>query len=260
LTIKLVFILIAFSSLVEASVLTVNAEYNCPYFCDEKVTKKKGYLFEILTLFFESTGNKLNVNYIPFPRIFSKLKTDNHQLGVLPLIDINNNSLIRSFTSSVGINFSAIALRTKNDFDYIGINDLKGKKISLRPGGLEAEQIRKKLSIVNNGKDLISTVSGSNINRRMLMMLSHKRVDVVVSDYNVLRYLNSNPSFGELIVKPIALVRFTPVFMAFEHEIDNFNKLDRQFTSFLSMMRKTGKLSKILKKYNLSDWNRFVVR
>lgn len=245
---------------VYAKEFVIHAEYNCPYFCDEKVSKKTGYVFELLSLFFIKQGFTLKVNHIPYPRIFSQLKLNNSQLGILPLIDIHNHAKVKSFTSSIGINFSAIAIRTKEQFNYISLEDLKGRRVSLRPGGIEAYQIRSKLKSLNGNIDQVQSISGTDINTRMLKMLIHKRTDVVISDYNVLRYLNSKLPKALVTIEPIALVRFSPLYIAFENKIDNFDTLNLRFTQFIQEMRSSGKLKKILNEYNLEDWKKFVAK
>ena len=122
---------------------TVNAESQCPYFCDLETHGKDGYISDILKEFFKSEGHSLKINHVPYKRIFSKLKKDDSQLGVLPLLDINNHSDLKSFTFSIGINFSGIGVRTVKNESYISIHDLKGKKNCIevrRTGGRTGEK------------------------------------------------------------------------------------------------------------------------
>ena len=69
-------------------------------------------------------------------------------------------------------------------------------------------------------------------------MLEHKRVDVVVSDYNVLRYLNSNSS---VVVKPIALTTFSPIFLTFDKKFEQ-NKLNTNFFKIYPRDKKERKI------------------
>jgi ABC-type amino acid transport substrate-binding protein len=238
----------------------LHTDYNCPYFCNEKKMQKKGYILEVLNLFFDKKGIKLKVKYLPYQRIIPELNISNKNISVLPLIDINNHSKLKTFKTSIGINFSAIALKSTDQFSYIGIEDLKGKTIALKPGGLEAQQVTNKLKLLNSGINRTISITGSDSSQRMLKMLSLGRADIAVSDYNSLRFIVGTHKIDNVIIKPVAITRFTPMFITFQKMPIQFKKLDKDFTQFIKDLRASGQLQKILDKYNIEDWKKFVVR
>jgi hypothetical protein len=257
---KILFFLFLFSTSAYSNEFLLNTTYNCPYFCNETKVSKKGYVLDILYLFFKERSETLKINYLPYQRIISKLEKSNKNISVLPLIDINNNSSLKTFSTSIGINFSAIALKKKDDFSYIGIEDLKGKTIALRSGGLEAKQLTNKLIAINSGNNRIISITGNDAGRRMLKMLSLGRADLAVNDYNSLQFMLGTYNLSNVIIKPVALTRFTPIFITFQKAPEKFKKLDKDFTLFLKKLRRSGRLKKILKSYNIEDWKKFVVR
>ena len=238
----------------------LHTDYNCPYFCNEKKMQKKGYILEILNLFFYKKDIKLNVKYLPYQRIIPELKLSNQNISVLPLIDINNNSKLKTFKTSIGINFSAIALKSTDKYTYISIDDLKGKTIALKPGGLEAKQVTNKLMVLNSGINRTISITGPDSGQRMLKMLNLGRADIAVSDYNSLQFTVGTYKIDNVHIKPVALTRFTPMFITFQKMPLQFKQLDKDFTHFIKDLRASGRLQKILDKYNIEDWKKFVVR
>lgn len=243
-----------------ASETIILLDYNCPYFCNQKETKQKGYVLEILNQFFKEQNKQLKIKVLPYQRIFQELPESDKNISVLPLIDINNHSRLKSFTTSIGINFSAIAVKSTDNFTYIGIEDLKGKNVVIKSGGLEAKQVRTKLKALNLGVDKTINITGPDSGKRMLKMLALDRADIVVSDYNSLSFLVGIHKVKNIDIKPVALTRFTPMFITFEKPPKDFKKLNTDFTKFMKNMRTSGKLKSILDNYNIEDWKRFVVR
>jgi len=223
----------------------------CPYICSE--AHKPGVLIEVLNEIAKHNGLVINFKVIPLARSLVLLQQSKLDM-VLALTDehIKENHLKRSLKTYGGW-YNDFYVLKKNQWEFRSIKDLKkyieqGNTLGIIKGykyGNGIAQLQE-----SSGQHIFSATGNSPLSN-ILMMLSHKRISMVLDSRFNIEYELQNRNISNLKYAGTE-GDFVPLYIGYapQSEVKYINVFDQG----LIRLRATGQLSKILKRYGIPDW------
>jgi len=246
------FIILIFSfNTVANETLNVGSDVWCPYICSE--AHKPGVLIEVLNEIAKHNGLVINFKVIPLARSLVLLQQSKLDM-VLALTDehIKENHLKRSLKTYGGW-YNDFYVLKKNQWEFRSIKDLKkyieqGNTLGIIKGykyGNGIAQLQE-----SSGQHIFSATGNSPLSN-ILMMLSHKRISMVLDSRFNIEYELQNRNISNLKYAGTE-GDFVPLYIGYapQSEVKYINVFDQG----LIRLRATGQLSKILKRYGIPDW------
>ncbi len=89
-------------------------------------------------------------------------------------------------------------------------------------------------------------------------MLNDRRAQIALADYNVLQYYTLKRQGLVLKLVPTSLAGFSFLTLVSTNKDSDFGNLSMFLEDWMIQARKSGRLEKILAKYNLNDWEVFL--
>ena len=97
-------------------------------------------------------------------------------------------------------------------------------------------------------------IEGADVADRMIKAICERRVDLALGDYNVFRYTSLSRQQLNLEIQPTSLTGFNTLSLVSNLDDPNYANFSTHLEKWFSINRPNGKLARILKKYNLTDW------
>lgn len=232
----------------------IGLSQGCPYICHKK-SAGRGYVIEILQNALGKSGiNFKHVSY-PYVRLKHGLYSNQYDMTLLPSFEIRADHQIEAMERLFGVYFLGIA-SLESQSDITSLQDLKGKRVAVTRGSYYSDVIHDSLFKINKGKRFVKYITGSDVEARKVAMLLKKRVDYIFGDYNVLSYvIGKEHADSQIHFAPSSIAGFTPLVLAINSNSKEKKLLNRLLNSYIDESRQNGELQKILKRYNVVDWN-----
>lgn len=253
----LVLLLCSFSAQAAPIKIRIGCEWVLPYtgMTDKGPT---GYMFDILEDIAKKNNYKIEYIEIPATRQVQIVHKDEIDYGILPIYLVRYMSNIGIISTPLGVSYAGVLTIGKKRMDSLAdLSALSGKTVVMSYMGPGTETFRD-LVIAEGGskKPEILEVVGSDFINRMMLMMKNQRADVALGDYYILRYAAAqSKEKGEPIhVIPASFAGFGAEVLFTRRNKPGFKKFDQDVREWFEGARKTGRLKKILKKYNLEDW------
>lgn len=209
-----------------------------PYLYINEEGQSTGSDIELLRLILDELGCDITIAHFPERRSIYEQKKGNFDVGLGASLNKERlaryhfSSQYRNEVNQFAYHSSDVALFNIKKFqDIITLN----KKIALNLAGWYGPEIEASKT-VNNNYIYTDTVT------RRLKMLSFKRVDVVIDDYNVLCSEIARLPEGDLLTINPLIIFETPIYFIFNK--DNISQeFVEQFNIVLENMKKDGRLA-----------------
>ena len=171
----------------------------CPYYCTLD-KNKRGYIVDLLELFFKE--HKINIEFqtTPYPRLYDSLKTGVSDLALFTSLDLRNFSDFIIFDVTLGVSSAGLVSRKGTTPVILDFIDLKDKILFLAPGSKATEKIKREVSKLNTKPGLVQLITGSRIHDRLIDLVALERAEYAIDDYNVLKYFYSKSEFKDKVV------------------------------------------------------------
>lgn len=231
------------------NVIQIGVSDLCPYVCFHG--EFKGYVVNVLNQVMKKLEVKYHLVELPYLRMKQQLRSKQIDLALMYIRDIRFDSDFLTSGAPLGLSYLGYVSMKPSEKIYF-ISDLKGMKVIISSGILSEDA--SKIEDVA----FILKLSGKKLMERKFEMLRNKRVDVAVNDYSMILYhvkgkqdqFNFGPlsSLGHNIISLVAL----------KDRTDLTYTLSERMRVQLEKMRASGELQKILKRYDLKDWNKFL--
>lgn len=232
----------------------------CPYYCTLD-KNKRGYIVDLLELFFKE--HKINIEFqtTPYPRLYDSLKTGVSDLALFTSLDLRNFSDFIIFDVTLGVSSAGLVSRKGTTPVILDFIDLKDKILFLAPGSKATEKIKREVSKLNTKPGLVQLITGSRIHDRLIDLVALERAEYAIDDYNVLKYFHSRSAFKDKVVlTPTSISGYSPLKFVGVKSLPIKSLLESDLKEFIHNYRKSGKLKKLLAKYNIIDWNIVLTR
>jgi polar amino acid transport system substrate-binding protein len=225
----------------------------CPYNCAPDAAQR-GYMVDILE---RVLGAKFNLKYLlePWTRAIKMVES-----GEAQLLIATPATTAQKIIASVpfGVDQSCFFVRKTNPWRYSKLDDLKSMRLGVVQdysyddnGPLDAmiAGFRKR------GDPLLETAVGENALESNFRKLKAGRMDVVVENDNVGRYMIQELKLQEYIAfANCATHHIATTHVAVSSGRPDAPQILAAINSGLAELRRSGELNTILKRYGLSDW------
>jgi polar amino acid transport system substrate-binding protein len=248
------FIILLFSfNTVANETINVGSDVWCPYICNE--VHKPGVLIEVLNEVANHNGLEIKFNIIPLARSLILLQQSKLDM-VLALTGehIEEYDLKRSLEAYGGWYNDFYIIKT-NPWKFSSIEGLKkhieqGNTLGIIKGYKYGDGIAQ---LQETSGQHIFSATGNNPLTNILMMLSHKRISMVLDSRFNIEYELQNSNISNLKYAGTD-GDFVPLYIGYapKSKVKYINVFDQG----LIRLRATGQLSKILKRYGIPDWQK----
>ncbi|PHR57062.1 MAG: hypothetical protein COA44_06630 [Arcobacter sp.] len=246
--ILLFFILLTTS--IQASVLNLSAEENCPYACNDQA-KDKGFVVDIITQVYKQVGYEViytsSKDYKPMLEGLEKGEYD-LMIGVSP----SKDTKLIYMKKPLGYTHNVIAMPKYSKWTYSSDNDLKELQLAVIKELIYSEALTKHIKKFKRHPSKIQILSGHLARKHNLKKLRFDKVTAIIDDRVSLRYfyfLKKKP-FGFKIVHTSESM---PIHIAFAPKGYRAKKYATLLYKGLKKLKGSQELKDIMKKYGLSE-------
>ena len=243
--------LIIFMYPVQAEPLIIVSDEWCPYVCEDDVLP--GFLIEIINEIAANNNIKVELFLMPLARALDLTKKGKVDIALaLTSQHITSFNLLKSASSFGGI-YNDFYVKEEQAWRFQNMADLKAK--------LEDNTILGTINGYEYGEDIAQllkdhpehtfSASGTHPLKNQLKMLEMGRLDILLDSRFTVQYQLSKMPKNNIIYAGTQ-GDFTPLFLGFSPLINK--KLIAIFDQGLQTLRKNGRLSQILMKYEIQDW------
>lgn len=236
--------------------IRVGSEWVLPYTGMTEKGQPTGYIFDILEDVAKKYRYKFEYVEIPPSRQVSSLQKDEIDYSILPIYIVRYLSNIEIISSPLGVTCAGALTVGKTTMESLSdLSELAGKTIVMSYMGPETESFRETVVAESSGKKTeIVEVNGSDIAQRMMLMMKSKRADIALGDYYILRYAALKNKGEKAHVIPASFAGFGALVLLSRKNKPGIKQFDKDLADWFESARRSGRLKKILKKYNLEDW------
>ena len=233
-----------------ADVISVRADTWCPYNCDPK-SDKPGYMIEILKETLGKQGHTIDYQETNWARAIAESRA-----GKFVAIAGAAKSDAPDFIFpelALGKGASCFFTLPKSSWKYDGIPSLDSITVGvIRDYSYDGDAFDAYIKNNSNKIKRIDMISGEQPLERNIAKLKNGRVQAVIEDAAVFRYMNSK-SKEPLLTREAGCVKVSPIYVAFSPTHPQSATYAKIVSEGLVVMRKSGQLKKVLAKYNLTD-------
>ncbi|MBT4019658.1 MAG: transporter substrate-binding domain-containing protein [Alphaproteobacteria bacterium] len=223
----------------------------CPIVCDSPEGSRNGYVLDILSEIAAKYETKVKFQILPKTRLARELKKSDTDILLLPSVPLKKYGF--AATKLPIVYYSMAVMRRKNfPFKFTGLDSLK----KVKWGVVSGEKWRGKYQahIEENKGISVVEIFGSKAYDRASELIARKRIDVVISVFQMLDLKRKNSRFAEDVTVDRTNVfgNRVPIHAAFKN--NDFGKLwANRIDSGLRELRKSGRLKQIFSKYDVGD-------
>lgn len=230
-----------------ADTISLRADLWCPHNCDP-TGEKPGYLIEIAREVFKKAGHTIDYQTLNWPRAIEETRRGNYD----GIVGANRND-VPDFIfpqNETGISVNHLFGRKGEKWRFKGVESLKQAKIG----------VIKDYTYDSVTNDLIAkhhpsffVASGDTALEQLVKMLKAGRLTAIYEDAAVMQ---SNSGMGKDELEDLGWIslKSLSIFIAFSPTKPTSKGYAITLSEGVEVLRKTGELSKILKKYGLKDW------
>lgn len=234
------------------SVIKIGLTPICPYLCEQGPGVWSGYIFDILSEVAKANNFKLEVKAVPQDQLLAALKNHDVNYIAAPLSMVRFLPDLRITGPRLGMISTAALFTPGVKVRLIDKESLSDKRIVFAHVGYESE-----LDLDPSEFKKSMKITGRDVADRMMKMIGDRRIDLALGDYNVLRYTLLRRQLMNLEVQPTSLSGYNSLMLVSSPKEPDFGHLPTLLDTWFEANRESGKLEKVLKKYNLKDWDIF---
>lgn len=214
-------------------------------------SESPGYIVAVLKEIFEAEGYQVSYINLPWTRCIKD--TRDGQITALAGADRLEVPDFIFPKHTIGTTRPAFFVRSETDWKFKDISSLEGIVLGVIQDYTYSKEIDQYIQQNQKSKSLL-IVKGNDPLDRLIDALQNKRIDVFIENAPVVHHsLRKKNLISEIKEAgyPKAGVR---LFVPFSPRLPKATEYAAIFDKGISELRKTGKLQKILDKYEIKDW------
>lgn len=244
-------LLLFFTAFVSAEDILVVADPWCPYNCAPE-SDAPGYIVEIAKHAFESKGHRIVYQTIPWARAIDGTRNGTYD-AIIGLGRDEAPDMIFP-EQEIGIASHSFYVTEQSDWTFTGLASLQGVTLGVIKDYSYGTLYDDYIQANTDNAERVFTIAGNDSLQRTVRMLASGRIDVLVEDQNVLDYhLLAHGEKNQFIQAGIYAKE--KIYMAFSPANKTSAEYALLFDEALQELKKSGKLSDILNKYGLQEWD-----
>lgn len=223
----------------------------CPYNCAPD-SDYPGYAIEISKEIFENAGYQFRYELTPWSRAVQGVMDGTYDgaigatKGDIPEAIYPDNEL--------GYSKNSLFIRKGFEWKYEGIDSLKQIHLGVVKNYFYSDEVNQYLD-ENQGSPQIDFLYNDDTVLMNLSKLTDKKIDVYIEDDNIVAFaINHNTMDSNLFDSVDTVGQVDPFYIAFSPQKENSVELAKILSDGIQEMRESGRLSQILKRYGLQDW------
>jgi polar amino acid transport system substrate-binding protein len=236
---------------VPAETIKIVADDWCPYNC-KPGSEYPGYVVEVAEEVFKNAGYRLEYEYVPWARALKEVTRGTYNGAIAATPQEAPNCIFPD--EELGYYANDFIIRKGEPWRFVSMSSLEGIRLGAIDNYNYGENVN---SYIERHKHTLSVqvLSGNRAVERNLKKLLQQKIDVYLEDRNVAYFTAKQMGIIHRIAwagnegKPIAL------YIAFSPAIPESKKHARILSEGIRTLRKSGRLSEILRKYGVKDWN-----
>jgi polar amino acid transport system substrate-binding protein len=223
----------------------------CPYVCEDD--ELPGFLIEIINEIALNNNIKIELSLMPLARALDLTQKGEVDIALaLTSQHVTDFKLLKTSSSFGGL-YNDFYVKKGQSWHFQGMADL-GSKLADNTilGIINGYEYGKDIAqLIETHPEHVFPASGTNPLKNQLKMLQMGRLDILLDSRFTVQYqLSKLPN--STIVYAGTQGDFTPLFLGFSPSLNK--KLIPLFDQGLQTLRQNGRLSKILMKYGVQDW------
>ncbi|WP_374035354.1 substrate-binding domain-containing protein [Bdellovibrio bacteriovorus] len=236
------------------AVIKVGLTPSCPYLCEMGPAGWSGYLYDILESAAKENNLKVEIVSLPSEKLLPALQSQQVHFVISPISKVRYTPDLRIVGPKLGMSLAGALFTPGVKLQLVDSDSLADKRIVFaqlaheNPMHLPPSDFNRSLKI-----------SGGEIGDRMTKLIAERRVDLALGDYNVLRYNMLRRQLLSFEIQPTSLAGYNALVLVGHPKDPEHGGLPLILNQWFETHRASGKLEKILKKYNLKDWNIFAL-
>lgn len=232
-------------------IVKIGAAPLCPYLCEKGPGVWGGYIYDILKEVSLEQGFILQIESISNTRAVASLQARKFNYVIVPSYLVRYLPDIRIVGPSLGMSYLGALVPGNFKESLIDADELVSRKVVFADvGSGEGPDF---LSASRSSK--VIKLTGSDVVDRMVKMLTDRRVDLALGDYNLLSYSMGRKAGVSLKLIPTSVAGFSSLVMVSIPKEPEFGSVPQHLNNWFLRARSTGELEKILGRYSLKDWH-----
>jgi len=225
----------------------------CPIVCNPEKSGRQGYLLDIVTEIGKSHDFEVKYTDLPKSRIIGMILNGDIDFTILPIVPIQKETLVRTDIPVVSYRMGVMR-RRDFAFEFDGLESLKkvvwGQVAGERWPGNYQDYIEK-----NRSNGAVAEVFGANAYGRLTKLVALKRVDVVISNFEMLRRFQRASAHSEDLVVSRTKVFGTgvPIYAAFSPNRPESKRRARILSEGVLALSQSGRLKEIFEIYGVEN-------
>lgn len=241
-----------------AETLNIAVHEFCPYLCKpEKENGKEGYVAEVLRAIYEPKGFKLVFDRVPYVRGIRS--TEQGIYDGMPMLNSQSSDKIVLSKELCGILVQNFYVKKGNPWKYTGLNSLENILVgsiigyNYSPLDPDYESYLRKYSKTEPKR--VFYVASENPTLSNLKMIQTDRITTFNECSYVVEYIINKENLGPKF-EVAGTLGILKNYMGISPKRPDVRELTAVFDVGIQRLRKTGRLSAILKDYGLADWQK----
>ncbi len=233
-----------------AKVIRVRADTWCPFNCDPG-TDKEGIIIEIAKSALAKKGYTLDYQTINWARAIEETRNGNFE-AIAGASTGDAPDFIFPQEAQAVTNYEIYTLKDSK-WTFKNEDSLKGIKLGVINGYTYDDKF---MEIVNKKNPSIVVVSGEIGLDQLIKMMDEKRIDALIESPGVFKnfLVSKGLNFSNYRSAGQADKKHQKLFIAFGPKQKDAKDLAKAVSDEVKSLRKSGKLKKLLDKYQMKDW------
>ncbi|MGE9746310.1 substrate-binding domain-containing protein [Bdellovibrio bacteriovorus] len=236
------------------AIIKVGLTPSCPYLCEMGPAGWSGYLYDILESAAKESDFKLEIVSLPSEKLLPALQKQQVHFVISPISKVRYTPDLRVVGPKLGMSLAGALFTPGVKLQLVDSDSLADKRIVFAQ--LAHENL---MQLPPSDFNRSLKISGREIGDRMTKLIAERRVDLALGDYNVLRYNMLRRQLLSFEIQPTSLAGYNALVLVGHPKDPEYGELPLILNKWFDTHRASGKLEKILKKYNLEDWNIFAL-
>lgn len=236
--------------------ITFAVDDYCPYYCKNKEKNafeiNPGFVIEILNLAFKKAGIETKYIFVPWER--GLYEVNKNTINGIIVSSKKNAPELTFPEQEQGSSIGCFVKQKASNWQFLNRNSLNDIRLGVIKNYDYSAPVDNFIWQYHKPDKQVTFIAGENQLPRLLHMIVKNRIDATIDDINVLRHTIKQHNLEQEIVSANCTQEKIKLYVGFSPKNPNGLKYANILSKAMINLRESGTLSKILAKYNVTDW------